>query len=72
MHKKKDPSIKINLEIVAEMNDIYGNNDSVLVPRLIKAARIVPKIEEVTFGETITILSGLASDLIATSSVAAI
>jgi hypothetical protein len=33
----------IELEL-AEMNDIYGNNDSVLVPRLIKAARIVPKI----------------------------
>ena len=60
----------IELEL-AEMNDIYGNDDSVLVPRLIKAARIVPKIEEVTFGETITI-PGLASDLIATSSVAAI
>jgi hypothetical protein len=60
----------IELEL-AEMNDIYGNDNSVLVPRLIKAARIVPKIEEVTFGETIT-TPGLASDLIATSSVAAI
>jgi hypothetical protein len=59
----------IELEL-AEMNDIYGNDDSVLVPRLIKAARILQKIEGVTFGETITILPGLASDLIVTSSVA--
>jgi hypothetical protein len=56
------------------MNDmIYGNHDSVLVPRLIKAAKIASfKDEAVTFGETTTILTGLASDLIATSSVAAI